>query len=559
MDESGQIISNHESGEVVARGPNIFKGYDNAPTVNAQAFINGWLRTGDMGYFDDDGYLYITGRIKELINRGGVKISPYEVEEALLSHTAVLECAVFSIPDQALGETVGAAVILRPGADMTADGLRIYLLERLSYYKVPTSVFFVEELPRTSTGKIQRLKMAEKLGIHISGARARPAHPYIPLSTEIEKKLGNIWSDIFHNEHIGAQDDFFALGGDSLKASHMLTEVERRLGVRLPLNTVFLSPVLGQLAQVIENNKEKQNGDSLIRLRQGDREPTLFCLHNMASGLSELEILISCLSSSMPVYGLQPEVIGGTLQKRSSIEAMASYYITKVKEVQPEGPYHLLGYCFGGAIAYEMARQLRNAGEKVGFLGLIEYKAPGYRYARDPRSIKMFYNRCKIVVRNIVRAPAGARLKTMLKIPRAVMEFAGNVLPRVPSGRGNTAPAKEYPDYITDQPMCSRDVSMRNYNAFIEYAPGEYGGMVTLFISYDTNHDFAGTIRYDRRMGWEMYVNGAIKTILVPGDHSSIVKKPDVVELAREIDDCLANASGLTGKVFEEVRPIITK
>jgi acyl-CoA synthetase (AMP-forming)/AMP-acid ligase II len=140
-------------------------GYEGNPAANAEAFSGGWFRTGDQGVMDEDGYLSITGRLKEIINRGGEKISPREVDEVLLDHPAVLQCVTFAVPHDKLGEEVAAVVVLRDGAQATAAELRDYAATRLADFKVPRKVLFRAEIPKGATGKLQRIGLAQKLGL----------------------------------------------------------------------------------------------------------------------------------------------------------------------------------------------------------------------------------------------------------------------------------------------------------------------------------------------------------------------------------------------------------
>jgi acyl-CoA synthetase (AMP-forming)/AMP-acid ligase II len=155
IDEKGQQhLGANTPGEVVVRGPNVMRGYRNNPEANAAAFVDGWFRTGDIGAIDNDGYLALTGRIKDLINRGGEKISPAEVEAVLLEHPAVAEAAVFGVPDPKYGEEVSAAVVLRGAA--SAQELQTYCRTRLADFKVPKLIRLVSAIPRNAMGKVQR-------------------------------------------------------------------------------------------------------------------------------------------------------------------------------------------------------------------------------------------------------------------------------------------------------------------------------------------------------------------------------------------------------------------
>jgi acyl-CoA synthetase (AMP-forming)/AMP-acid ligase II len=165
MDEAGRLLPPGATGEVVIRGPNVTQGYENNPKANAENFVNGWFRTGDQGCFDADGYLSITGRLKEIINRGGEKISPREVDEVLMDHPSVQQAVTFAMPHDKLGEEVAAAVVLKPGAAAGEVELRAFLAARLADFKVPRKIVLLDEMPKGPTGKPQRLGMAKRLGL----------------------------------------------------------------------------------------------------------------------------------------------------------------------------------------------------------------------------------------------------------------------------------------------------------------------------------------------------------------------------------------------------------
>jgi oxalate---CoA ligase len=165
MDEGGRLLGCGETGEVVIRGESVTAAYENNPKANSEAFVNGWFRTGDQGVIDADGYLTLTGRLKEIINRGGEKISPREVDEALMGHPAVLQAVTFALPHPMLGEDVGAAVVLREGVTATEQELGAFLSERLAAYKTPRKILFLAEIPKGATGKLQRIGLAQKLGL----------------------------------------------------------------------------------------------------------------------------------------------------------------------------------------------------------------------------------------------------------------------------------------------------------------------------------------------------------------------------------------------------------
>ena len=165
MAQDGELLAPGKIGEVVIRGDNVAQGYENNDKANAEAFTSGWFRTGDQGQMDEAGYLTLTGRLKEIINRGGEKISPREVDEILMSHPAVAQAVVFAMPHEKLGEEVAAAIVLREGEEVSEREIRDFAAQRLAAFKVPHKALFLDEIPKGATGKLQRIGLAEKLGL----------------------------------------------------------------------------------------------------------------------------------------------------------------------------------------------------------------------------------------------------------------------------------------------------------------------------------------------------------------------------------------------------------
>ncbi|MEK9790007.1 MAG: acyl--CoA ligase [Alphaproteobacteria bacterium] len=165
MDQEGNRLTGDAEGEVCIRGDNVTPGYENNPAANESSFTSGWFRTGDQGFFDGDGYLKITGRLKEIINRGGEKVSPLEVDNVLMEHPAVQQVVTFAVADRMLGEEIGAAVVLADGGELDAAGLRAYAETHLAKFKIPKHIVFLDEIPKGATGKLQRIGLAQKLGL----------------------------------------------------------------------------------------------------------------------------------------------------------------------------------------------------------------------------------------------------------------------------------------------------------------------------------------------------------------------------------------------------------
>ena len=253
VDSAGRPVAAGEQGEIALRGPNLTRGYEDQADTDG-AFADGWFRTGDLGYMDGDGYVFIVGRCKEIINRGGEKIAPSKVEDVLAEHPEVAQAAVFPIPHPRLGEDVAAAVVLHPEACATERDLQAFAIDsgKLTQSAVPRRIAVVERIPKTETGKIRRNSLAQALGLgdgKAGGAVALTADA-APAS-DVERRLSRIWADVLGLEDVGLHDDFFLLGGESLLATQILARVLEAFHVSLPLRAMFDAPTVAELAAKI--------------------------------------------------------------------------------------------------------------------------------------------------------------------------------------------------------------------------------------------------------------------------------------------------------------------
>jgi amino acid adenylation domain-containing protein len=251
MDAEGGLLGRGETGEIVIRGPNVTAGYVNNPAANESAFHDGWFRTGDQGRLDDEGYLFISGRTKEILNRGGEKISPREIDEALLEHPAVAEALAFAVPDARLGEDVAAAVVLKPGTAASEAELREFASRRLADFKVPRRIVLLDELPKGPTGKPQRIGLAAKLGLD------RPTEPRaeaenIAPRTASEELVARLWREVLGRERCGVRDNFLDSGGDSLLAAQLLARLAEAAGAAPSLLFLFENPTIEALAAWVD-------------------------------------------------------------------------------------------------------------------------------------------------------------------------------------------------------------------------------------------------------------------------------------------------------------------
>ncbi len=258
-DVKGKVLPTGAIGEICIRGENVMVGYENNPVANATNFTGGWLRTGDLGFLDEDGYLFIQGRLKELINRGGEKISPREIDDVILRHPAVKQAVAFAVPHPSLGEDVAAAIVLREGQKVSTQELRQYAAANLADFKVPRQIVFVQEIPKGPTGKIQRIGLAEKLRTELDDFLTRETAGLFEPRTPLETELLSIWQRVLDMKQVGIQDDFLAMGGDSIKAARILMLVNDRFKVNLSLDEIFVAPSIALMADIILERQNKKH------------------------------------------------------------------------------------------------------------------------------------------------------------------------------------------------------------------------------------------------------------------------------------------------------------
>ncbi len=262
VSETGEVVPPGKNGEVAIKGPNVMKGYSQNPEANAKAFQHEWFLTGDQGYLDKDGYLFLTGRLKEQINRGGEKIAPLEIDQVLLQHSDIHQAVTFGIPHPTLGEEVAAAVVTRNSTTVTEAELRAWFFKRLAPYKVPKKVFFLQDIPKGPTGKIQRRLLAEQLM-----SPSRP--PSKETAQQIEEYLLELYQRFLKVDRITLDDNFFVLGGDSIGATQIANQIQSQFST-LPIDavTIFEHPTVAELHQFFMKKLDPQS------LKEFGRNPT---------------------------------------------------------------------------------------------------------------------------------------------------------------------------------------------------------------------------------------------------------------------------------------------
>jgi acyl-CoA synthetase (AMP-forming)/AMP-acid ligase II len=257
LGNAGACRTAGETGEIIVRGPGVLEGYLDDPALNAASFANGWFRTGDLGRFDEDGYLYLIGRIKDVINRGGDKISPAEIDAAITALAGVEEAATFSVRHSTLGEEIVAAVVRSGDTTIEEPEIIDAVRLRMGDLRVPRRIYFVDRLPQTENGKVRRSELPRLLGLDQACA-APPNESAVassaPMLSPLEAALAGLWSTVLQVASVGANDDFFLLGGDSLRGARLLTSVKTVFGVELTIRALFgEAATVAGMARAIED------------------------------------------------------------------------------------------------------------------------------------------------------------------------------------------------------------------------------------------------------------------------------------------------------------------
>jgi amino acid adenylation domain-containing protein len=375
LDAKQEPVPTGVAGELYIGGPGVARGYLNRPELTAERFVADpfsdrpaarLYRTGDRVRYRRDGTIEFLGRFDDQIKVRGFRVEPGEVEAALLAHPDVREAAVVARRG-ADGDHRLLAYFVAASPAPTTTALRQFLAERLPDHMLPAAFVPLEELPSTPSGKVDRRALPEPV--------ERPAleQAYVAPQTETEAALAKLVAELLGLEQVGREDDFFELGGHSLLAVKLFSRIERIWKVRPPLAILFDTATVRRLASAIEAERTgRGDWSSILPLRPVGEKPPLFVMHAHSGELFWARFLVRHLPEDQPVYGIQGVGAKGRHTPPLTFEEMAASYARDMMRVHPEGPLFLIGYCFGGVLAYEVARQLQEAGREIALLGLID-------------------------------------------------------------------------------------------------------------------------------------------------------------------------------------------
>ena len=386
LDENLQPVPIGVPGELYAGGDGLAHGYLNQPELTAEHFIPNpfnddprarLYKTGDLARWLPNGSIEFLGRMDGQVKIRGHRVELGEIEAVVSRHPAVRECVVVASKD-GLGDKRLTAYFVSPDSSQpTSEELRAHLRRALPDYMIPSGLVRLQSLPHTTSGKVDRNALPEP---GKTGMEPRPQ--FVTVNDDCEKQLAEIWQEVLGLGRVGASDDFFELGGHSLLALRLIARVESVFGKRIPVASVFHGRTVAQMAMLLREKSQPPRATSIVEIQPQGSRPPLMLVHGAGGGMFwGYTTLAHHLGTDQPVYAFKSRGVDGC-DELASIEDLARHYIADLRAFQPRGPYCLGGYCFGGNVAYEMARELRAQGEKVALLALINCMPPNSSYDR---------------------------------------------------------------------------------------------------------------------------------------------------------------------------------
>ncbi len=525
LDGDGNQVPVGVPGQLYLGGPGVARGYLNSPEQTAERFVpdrfcddpdSRLYATGDIVFMLPDANLVFLGRANRQVKIRGFRVELDEIEAALAAHPAVRQCAVISNRDGA-GKHGLAGFVTFHGLHATAASLRSFLSKSLPQHMLPAVFVPMAELPMTAGGKIDRQALA------LLDLPKSPIEPELPEpTTPAEKQMAEIWKEVLGVSRVSATDNFFELGGDSLQATRLITFLETHFAREIPLAVLWRAPTLSRMAAMMEEGGGSETQAAIPLQPHGSRIP-FFCL----PGADENPLYFLCLAQSLgpdqPFYVLRDP---RSLEERGvyTVEETVERLIAVLKSVQPEGPYIVGGHCYGGIVAFEMARQLVARGDQVGLVVLFEVAAPGY-----PKVVRHWkkYGRQAISLlqrdRRVAFGEANAHLRVLRKLFR---RKAAMVRRRLLIGAGLKRVV---------EPLEKR--KHPNWQAGLSYEPKPVACDVIQFIAAAERH--STRILPDPRLAWNEFTRGRFTIRETPGAADAIFKLPHVQELAALLSEAL--------------------
>ncbi len=478
-------------------------------------------RTGDLARVHPDGVIECLGRIDFQVKIRGHRIELGEIEAILSQHDLVRECVVVAREDIPGDKRLVAYYVGE--SELKGEELRHHLGQKLPDYMIPSLLLRLDSLPLSPNGKIDRKQLPSPEEMN----NERDKDEVVSADNKTEAKLVEIWESALHLHPISVTDNFFELGGHSLLAVRIFAEIETHFGKRLPLVTLFQSPTIRQLAVFLQTQNEQSLWTSLVPLQPNGNKPPFFCVHAIGGNVLEYYELAQQMPSDQPFYGLQSVGLDGKRQPLTSIEEMASQYIKELRQLRPQGPYHLGGRSFGGVVAYEMAQQLREQNQEVAMVALLDTDPIGW-LKRFPRGVTLKYQARFLVIRIQRHLTTIEQFNWRGKIAY-FLEKANYKRRKVETWQWQVSRKFNQSEEL---PLADtlRDIEEFNYLAAKKYVPRAYPDRITFF---SANEEVSSV---ENQFGWQSLATGGVEVVEVPGNHQSMIENPNVQLLAEQLD-----------------------
>jgi amino acid adenylation domain-containing protein len=545
LDGHGQLAPVGVTGELYIGGDNLARGYLKRPALTAEKFVpdnfseqagQRLYRTGDLGRLLPDGNIEFVGRVDHQVKVRGFRIEVGEIESVLSAHPAVGEVCVLVREDVAGDRRIVAYIVANAQTTQpAASELRAYLKERLPDYMVPSIFITLAEMPLTSNKKVDRRALPAPERVR-QGDDEEVAVP----RDAFELQLAHIWEEVLGVQPVGVQDNFFDLGGHSFLAVSLMGRIEREFGVKLPLAVLFQGATVETLGIMLRQQVGASFASSLVKIQPHGTRPPLFCAHPGGGNVICYMELARSLNPEQPVYGLQARGLNGEADPLTRLEEMAAHYIEEIRAVQPAGPYHLLGWSLGGILAFEMARQLEERGERVALVALLDTAINDP--ADAPKELRELDDAEMLL--GAIGEPSAellAHLRTLQ--PDEQLQYVVDWAHRV-----NALP----PDFGLAQFRHLFNIFKINDRALRNYVPKIYPGQVTLFRAAEQ------LAKEPQRLllGWDKFARGGVDVHVVPGNHFNMAYRPHVRTLCEQLDISLDRAMEQNHLEGEEAYPL---
>ncbi|HEY9833014.1 MAG TPA: thioesterase domain-containing protein, partial [Stenomitos sp.] len=529
LDPNLQPVPIGVPGELHIGGAGLGRGYLNRSDLTASKFISNpfsdnlnarLYKTGDTVRYLNDGNIEFVGRIDYQVKIRGFRIELGEIETVIEQHPNVQQAVVLAREDVPGNKRLVAYVVPKSEQFSKTGELRSFLKERLPEYMVPAVFIMLESLPLTPNGKVDRraLNAPDPTVANVDREIVAPRY-------QLEFQLTKMWEEILGIEPIGIKDNFFELGGHSLLVMRLIAQIHELFGKNLPINTVFLAPTVEQLAKLIYQYQEEGAAPwrSLVPLQTQGSKPPFFCVHEIIGNAIYCQRMARYLPDQ-PLYGLQPVGLEGTQTPHTRIEEMAAHYIQEMQTVEPNGPYFLGGYSFGGLVAFEMARQLKAQGKTIAFLGLFDAHAPGYK--------KLVFWRWLLKKINYT-----SQNGFQILLNKVQSQLFGKPKPETINAELASLTQHLHLDSQKSIDHSIELVTKINFQAIDYYAPKPYCGQATLFRA--TLEEPPEGWEFDPYLGWKKLVNKGIEIQDIPAIHIRMFDEPNVKIVAEKLRDCL--------------------